>query len=175
MHLKKGLVNVFSELCPVKVNVEDYNITPIPLEILEMVALSKREGHFDYIQIWYDDVKPDPVCVGVKGTKYCPYYSDYPEGMRGKDYELLTEAQRAQVKEWHYHNNIFYLLGKWADVKRSFSELTQMAINKYREAASHKYNKEIKDAQRKLADIEQEAFEIFGSNNTVAQLDSNLF
>src|SRR5688572_22578206 len=64
MHLKTSMKNVFEVLCPRKVAVEEYDVTPIPLEILELVALSKKEGYFTSIEIWYDEKSPDPVCVG---------------------------------------------------------------------------------------------------------------
>ena len=70
MHLKANFVAVFETLCPRKVDVSEYNISPIPLEILDLIALSVNEKYFDKIQIWYDDKNPDPVCIGLKGSWY---------------------------------------------------------------------------------------------------------
>ena len=55
MHMKKGMENIFNTLCPRTVDVEAFNITPIPVEILDLIALSKKEGYFSQIKIQYDD------------------------------------------------------------------------------------------------------------------------
>jgi hypothetical protein len=142
MHLKTSLKNVFETLCPTKVDVDKYNVTPIPLEILDVIALSKREGYFEKIQIWYDNKSPDPVCIGMN-------YKD------AKD--------RKSGYEWNMEH---YLLGKWADVKRSFSELTKLATQRYikEQTASHKSS--IKYYQSQLDDMETLAFNRFGDNST---------
>lgn len=142
MHLKTSLKNVFETLCPTKMDVDKYNVTPIPLEILDVIALSKNEGYFEKIQIWYDNKSPDPVCIGMN-------YKD------AKD--------RKSGYEWNMEH---YLLGKWADVKRSFSELTKLATQRYikEQTASHKSS--IKYYQSQLDEIETLAFNRFGDNAT---------
>jgi len=64
MYMKTSVKNVFETLCPVKVNVENFETSPIPVEILDLIALSKKENYFDKLEIWYDDKSPDPCCVG---------------------------------------------------------------------------------------------------------------
>lgn len=163
MHLKKSLVNVFETLCPRKVDAEKFNITPIPVEILDLMALSKREGYFDKIQIWYDDKNPDPVCVGLK----IPFYST-KEGTLQQQFPTKEEAQQDMNEngwegepyaiEWSSEK---YLLGKWGDVKQSFDELKDRATKRFIAEKSNEENKKIKEAQRELDDIEQTAFERF--------------
>lgn len=58
---------VYTTLCPAKVNYKKYGRTPIPIEILSLVALSEKEGYFESIEIWYDDKSPDPIAVGRTG------------------------------------------------------------------------------------------------------------
>lgn len=142
MHLKTSLKNVFETLCPTKMDVDKYNVTPIPLEILDVIALSKNEGYFEKIQIWYDNKSPDPVCIGMN-------YASAED--RKKGYTFAMEH---------------YLLGKWADVKRSFSELTKLATQRYikEQTASHKSS--IKYYQSQLDEIETLAFNRFGDNST---------
>jgi len=60
---------VYSVLCPMKVEIEKYGKTAIPVQVLGAVALCKKERYFEKIQIWYDDKSPDPVCVGLLGTE----------------------------------------------------------------------------------------------------------
>jgi hypothetical protein len=170
MHMKPALQAVFECLCPRKVNVEAYDITPIPVEILELVALSNREGYFEKIQIWYDDKNPDPACVGVT---YRNYYSHSDDGGLKLNFPTKELAQSDMNKNGWTKNKpypvgeTYYLLGKWADVKHTFDELKQMAYKRYVTEQSVDLRKKIKEAQRELDDIELTAIEKFnGGNNT---------
>jgi hypothetical protein len=164
MHLKESLKNIFECLCPRRVNIEDYNITPIPVEILELVMLSKRENYFHKIQIWYDDKSPDPVCLGVK---YGTYYSIDSSGSWKAGYSTKEEAQKwmdengASDRKPYPTNEQYYLLGKWADVKHSFEELKEMAIKRFMAEEGNTFRKQIKEAQRGLDDLETSAFDKF--------------
>lgn len=142
MHLKTSLKNVFETLCPTKVDVSDYSVTPIPLEILDVVALSRREGYFEKIEIWYDNKSPDPVCIGMN---------------------YRNEEDR---KRKYTFNMEHYLLGKWADVKRSFSELTELATKRYIRETTASHKSSIKYYQNALDDMETVAFQRFGDNST---------
>lgn len=163
MHLKKSLSNVLECLCPRKVKVEDYDVTPIPVEILDLVALSKRENYFNKIEIWYDEKSPDPVCVGITGYYYQSTWGD----SRNKDLdgkEFLTEKDckdAGATGSIYYSEKQRYLLGKWADVKRSFDDLKEMATKRFIAEKGNELIKQIKEAQRELDDIEIKAFEQF--------------
>jgi hypothetical protein len=63
MNMKKSLINVFSILCPVKVGIKKFNVTPIPVEILDLVSLSEKEQYFSEIEIWYGDRKLDDIKI----------------------------------------------------------------------------------------------------------------
>lgn len=154
MHLKTSLCNVLRTLCPREVAVEKYNVTPIPLEILDLIALSKKEGYFNEIKIWYDDATPDPCCVGL--VKKFGEWGKY-------DYNTKEEASQAlgkAIQDYSYETK-YYLLGKWADVKHSFEELTEMAKNRFKTARIAQYSQEIKEATRKLEDVENEAYKAY--------------
>jgi len=160
MHLKQSLQNIFTCLCPRKVRIEDYNITPIPVEILELVMLSKRENYFHEIQIWYDDKSPDPACVGIT-KKWCngttaSYIYDSP-----KDAAESTNGKKTEKELSYYYQSNYYLLGKWADVKHSFEELKEMATKRFISEQGNDFRKQIKEAQRGLDDLETLAFEKF--------------
>ena len=162
MHMKQSLINIFGCLCPRTVNIKDYNATPIPLEILELAALAKREEYFAKIQIWYDDKSPDPACIGITGHWYQSTWGDD----RNKDLDKLEfkteqEARDAGGKNIYFTTKGHYLLGKWADVKHSFEELKKMAIKRETEFLTNSLMKEIKTAQRKLDDITSDVFEKF--------------
>lgn len=161
MFIKTGMKNVFETLCPRKVEVSKYDVTPIPLEILDLVALSKRESYFKKVEIWYDDKNPDPLCVGMT----CNYYG-YKNGTWNSSDRVERETKQ-EVKDIIGDNSVYendvkyYLLGKWADVKHSFEELKEMATKRYIAEKGNDYRKQIKEAQRGLDDLETEAFEKF--------------
>lgn len=154
LHLKQGLYNILQQLCPVKVDVFEYDKSPIPVEILDLIALSKREKYFNQIQIWYDDKSPDPVCVGSV-TKY---------GKWGKyKWDTVEEATMAlgeEVSRWSKEET-HYLIGKWGDVKQSFEELREKAMKRFFETKGAELRKQIKDAQRGLDDLESDAINAF--------------
>jgi hypothetical protein len=162
MHMKTSLQNVFSELCPVTVGVDKYNITPIPLEILNLISLSKKEGYFNKIEIWYDDKDPDPVCVGVNGHWYEPtWYSDSNEDLDGKRFNTEEEAKENGANHPCFSTENKYLLGRWGDVNRPINELKDIAKERYINRKSNDLHKAIKASKRELDDLENEAFDKF--------------
>lgn len=164
MHIKTSLKNVFETLCPCKVAVEEYSMTPIPVEILSLLQLCKQELYFDKIQIWYDDKNPDPVCVGSTfGTWYCQNNEcriNNPQKTK-VEAQIIMDANGWNKYQPYGTNEQIYLLGKWADVKHSFDELKEMAIKRYTEGRVNELKKQIKEAERGLVDIETDAFDKF--------------
>lgn len=165
MHLKQSMVNVFQCLCPRISRVEDYGITPIPVEILELIALSKREGYFDHIQIWYDDKSPDPACIGLKYTTFYSYNKSgsLKTSFTSKEDAISDSINEGYDKEQKYYatNATHYLLGKWADVRHSFEELKEMAKKRFIDSEGNELRKTIKESERKLSDLESSAFDKF--------------
>lgn len=164
LHMKKSLVNVFETLCPMKREIGDYNLTPIPVEILELAALAKREDYFDGIQIWYDDENPDPACIGYKFSNW--YVKDE------KDQVVKSELSKQQAQahaegnpalkignySWYREN---YLIGRWADMKHSFETLKEMAIARFSKNEIATQNERILEAQRKIEDIQNTVHKMF--------------
>jgi len=173
LHMKSTLVNVFLQLCPRRVDIKDYDKTPIPVEILDLAALSVKEKYFNKIEIWYDDKTPDPACVGLAG-KWIVYKKNYSHIA-----EVATETEALAFKsDPEYYNHYFeetakYLIGRWADVKQSFEELTAKAKKLFIANRKVTIEKAIKDEQRKLEDLEHEAAEQFGFDEA-APLVANL-
>lgn len=163
MHLKKSYVNICETLCPVKVKVEQYSITPIPVEILELIALSKRENYFEEILIWYDDKSPDPFCLGVNYE----YYSVNGTSWKTRHSNYESAIQEMKENGWEgkpqrpWGGGTYYLIGKWADVKRDWKELKEMAIERYMESEKITFEKAIKEAERGLEDLKIKASEKF--------------
>jgi hypothetical protein len=164
MHLKQSYVNICKALCPAEVDIKNYNISPIPVEILDLVALSVRENYFDKMLVWYDDKSPDPFVVGMNHTSY---YSHKDDGGLNKSFPTYEQALQDQNENsWFKHKpygvgSEYYLIGKWADVKHSWSELKEIATERFVAERSNEYHKAIKEAQRGLEDIRTEAFDKF--------------
>ena len=154
MHMKEGLKNVFETLCPVKVGVEQYNKTPIPVEILDLIALSNREGYFSRIEVWYDDKSPDPVVVG--SLKLFGEWGNY----KFRTTKEASEALGKEISNYQY-DTAHYLLGKWADVRHSFAELKAMAKERFMESRGAELRSTIKQSERELDDLESEAVKRF--------------
>lgn len=138
--MNQSLINMFKCLCPRQVDIKNYDKMPIPIEILDLVSLSVRENYFFKIEIWYDEKTPDPVCIG---------YRLNADPARQKDWMRESYAEK-------------YLLGKWSDVKASFSELMDRAKKRFISERTAEYKQQIKDAQRALEDIEELAAQQFG-------------
>jgi hypothetical protein len=166
MHMKTSLVSVFETLCPARISIKEFNTTPIPLEILDLVALSEKEQYFSTIEIWYDEKNPDPACIGIienwilhdKGTydkaKGSPTFTSKNDA---ENYALINGIT---ATPYHYSwggDEKKYLIGKWADVRHSIEELKQMAITRFVEEQGEQLRKTLKDTQRKLDDIESDA------------------
>ena len=120
MHLKQSYKAICEELCPRKVDVEKYDVTPIPVEILDIIALSKREGYFNKIQIWYDDKTPDPFAIGVLQNYILHKKGTYTE-VENTSFTNKVDAEN-YIKEKNIENDVdiyhrswedkYYLLGK---------------------------------------------------------------
>lgn len=164
MHMKQELTNVFNTLCPRSCDIKDFSITPIPVEILDLVALSVRENYFNSIQVWWDDKSPDPVVTGLKGFWYeMLWYGDSNKSIEGKKFNSKEEAVDAGSRHPSFSESERYLIGKWADVKHSFEELREMARKRFISSEQNEIKRRIKEEQRRLDDVEQSAFERFGA------------
>lgn len=168
LHMKASMVEVFSQLCPCKVDIKAYDKTPIPVEILDLAALSVNEKYFNKIEIWYDDKTPDPACVGIVG-KWIVYRKNYSHIG-----EFATEAEAVALKDHaEYHNHYFeetakYLIGRWADVKASFEDLTAKAKKLFIASKKSQIEATIREEKRRLEEVESDADRRFGHDDAVA-------
>jgi hypothetical protein len=140
--MNTGLISTFSVLCPTKVKVEKYSKTPIPVEILDLISLSKKENYFDFIEIWYNDQDKDPVAVGY----------------------LVDQEYKSKEGWYHQHYSKKYLIGRWADVKASLDSLTIKAKALWISSTIGTLKQEIRDRQRKIEDVEEAANNQFGNS-----------
>lgn len=161
--MNTNLVAVFETLCPSRHGIEDFSITPIPLEILTLVGLAKREGYFNSIEVWCDDKNPDPAVIGMRGYWYEPtWYTNSDKSLNNREFESKELAVVAGANNPTFNRANLYLIGKWGDVKHSIAELKAMAKQRFVAERSNEFNRQIKEAKRGLDDIETDAFKRFG-------------
>jgi hypothetical protein len=161
--MNESLQNVFKQLCPRNCEINEFSVTPIPVEILDLVALSVREKYFSKVEVWWDDKTPDPAVVGFTGVwQEMPYYHDSLKSISNRDFSTKQELIALGAKHPVFHVAQMYLIGKWADVKHSFEELKEMAKKRFVAEKSVDLKRQIKDAQRQLEDLSIEADESFG-------------
>lgn len=163
LNMNSDLVNVFNTLCPRTTDIKNFAVTPIPVEILDLVALAVRENYFNNIEVWWDDKTPDPVVIGMTGHWYEPtWYGDSDKSLNGRHFETKEELVKAGGKHPSFSETGKYLIGKWGDVKHSFETLKEMARKRFIAMESIEFKRRIKEAQRGLDDLEQSAFDRFG-------------
>jgi hypothetical protein len=162
LHMKATMINVFAQLCPRKVDIKDYDKTPIPVEILDLAALSVKEQYFCKIEIWYDDKTPDPACIGIMG-RWIVYRKNYSHiGEFATEAEALALKDHAEYQNHYFEETARYLIGKWADVKQSFEELAAKAKNLFIATQKSTIENTIREEKRKLENLEHRANVQFG-------------
>ena len=138
--MNQGITATFETLCPIKVLVEKYSLTPIPVEILDLVSLSRNEQYFDFIEVWYNDQDKDPAVIG------------YSVPAENKDKEYYYQKSYAKK----------YLIGRWADVKESLDTLVAKAKQLWKAEQLNSYKQQLKYYQRAIEDIDEAANNKFG-------------
>ena len=164
LFMTSALRNMCETLCGRKVKMEEFNITPIPVEVLDLIALSKKENYFNEIEVWYDDKDKDPFVVGVIAEWYQnTYYDDRDKSLDGLKFKSKQECLDAGAPERYIYKDVLsrYLIARWADVSMSLEELKKMATEKYVKKEKNHCEQQIRDAQRKIEDLETDAYNRF--------------
>jgi hypothetical protein len=140
LHMNQALIAVFETLCPKKFDIEKYDRTPIPVEILSLVALAKQENYFTKIEVWANEKDPDPVVIGL---------------LPGEDHNK---------SEWYPHYWERYLIGRWADVKQSLEQLTEKAKKIFKQNIISTAESSIRTYKRQIEDADATVSAKFGFN-----------
>lgn len=141
--MNDAIVHTFEILCPTRSDINEYNKTPIPVELLEVVSLCVKENYFEKIKVWYNEKQKDPVIVG--------YVQKEGKDLGGWDLNYWGQK---------------YLIGRWADVKASLDQLIERARKMFTQSETIRLKKEIRDRQRELEDIESTVENKFGGMPT---------
>lgn len=170
LHMKQTLISVFAQLCPRKVDITAYDKTPIPVEILDLAALSVNEKYFNKIEIWYDDKTPDPACIGIVG-KWVVYRRNYSHIAEfATEQEAVALINHADYYNHHFEETAKYLIGRWADVKASFAELATKAKQLFVANRTSDIERNIREEKRKLEDLNHDADVMFGFEDKVSSV-----
>ena len=151
--LNTSMKNIVETLCPREVDVEDFNVSPIPLEILDLISLSKNEKYFNKIAIHYNERNPDPFCIGSIGHWYqSTWSSDRNASLDKKEFASKQDGIDAGAKKdnMHFFVKQAYVLGKWGDVKQSWEELKQIAIKRYLDEQEAYYTQQMTSAKEEI-------------------------
>ena len=166
--MNQSYVNIAKELCPKRVQFKDYNASPVPLEILSLIKLAVDENYFETIEIWYDEKNDDPFAIGINPiyqlTKSESRWSDHEDKTKfrnKKDAEKYISENGLTAGIEHFGRENYYAIGKWGDVARTYEELKELAIVRFKSSCIDSIKRRIKDANRELEDLNSQAFEKF--------------
>jgi hypothetical protein len=167
------MIRVFETLCPTKVALEKYNKTPIPLEVLKQLSFSKNENFFNKYEVWYDDKSPDPLLIGIIAKYYCRIKVDGQEielkddkgntkyfnsELDAQTYCIANDKEFSKVYEYTWGDNFKrYLICRWGDMIRPFSELKNLAKERIVERYSAEIKNTLKDCQLALEKLNENA------------------
>lgn len=114
-------LRVWRIYCPTSQKIEDYDGSPIPYEILNVLKLVKDKKYFDtkqgngekkiegWLEVWSEAREDiDPLVVGVINTK--------------KKYDW----------GWSSGDKEYYLIARWGMSLRKFEEVAQIAIDRWK-------------------------------------------
>lgn len=107
--LNQVQIRALEALCPAKTNLEDYNRSTIPVEVLRALKFIKENEMFDFIKVWYDDKNPDPIIVGEK---------------------YRTQTDRENGYSWNIEK---VLVARWGDCAYELPELIEMGKARLKE------------------------------------------
>lgn len=170
---------VYSTLCPRVVKLEEYKVTPIPLEVMRCIAQCANDNIFSRIEIWYDDKNADPLAVGITESYYgyvldsedrevIMRFENSKETFYGTEQEVRAEAQRRGLKCRHVWSSdkTLYLIARWGDELRDFATLKKIAIERFIENETGELQKKIAEFSQKLELIKENTVSYFNGNLT---------
>jgi len=178
MRMNEGITRIFQALCPMSVNYDKYDKSPIPLEVLQEISYSLKESYFTEIKIWYNDIDPDPFAIG-EITKFAVYYyigDEKSSTKSGYDFNTSKEAEKWVEDNGHKlhftcSNTNRFVIARWGDEAKSLDELKKEAIIKLKDRLSDKYNSAINTAKYKLSNVSANVGKYFDGSMSLYDLE----
>lgn len=153
-YMNQVMERVYKTLCPNSVPFKEYKNTTIPLEIMQQIAFSVKECHFNEIMIWADDKAPDPLVVG----ETCEWYNNAKNEKGDRIYFQSEEECKSHPDNNRkaYPTNVKrYIIARWGDELKSFAELKALALERLINSTSISLQREIKEKTEKLNSIKE--------------------
>lgn len=97
--LNDSMVKLLEALCPNNEEVEKYNKSTIPVEVLRVLDFAKQNEMFEGFEVWHAQSDPDPLLIGWK---------------------YLNDEDRAKDYSW---NRKKYLIARWGDCAMELDDL----------------------------------------------------
>jgi hypothetical protein len=162
--LNSRMALVFNTLCPTETTIESFNFGVIPLEVLEEIALCKKEGYFQKLYIQYDDEVKDPIIIGETGFHYA-----YDEHYNRRDGEFATEQEAKNAypnngTRFCFSTKTKYIVARWGAEDKSFAELTVEAKKRYTESQTTMLQSTINNYKSQLDNLPNDIIRLFGAN-----------
>jgi len=155
-YMNEGMERVYETLCPNKTDFQDYKNTAIPLEVLKQIAFSVKEKHFNRIMIWADDKQPDPIVVGIT-SQYYNNSKNEDNSTRYFDTRGECEAQPENDGNAYETNVKRYVVARWGDELRDFTELKALALARVIDEVGGELAKSIATKTERLKLIKENA------------------
>lgn len=151
---------VWEQIAPRKIELSKFKETIIPYEIAQIISLCKANKYFEFpeitkehtdameegetvqkgfIQVWYEAPQEiDPLLVGILSTqRKCSW------GLSSGD-------------------NTYYLLARWGHSLKDFFTLSKIAKDRWISREKVEAESQLREAKRKLEDIDMTALQRFG-------------
>ena len=142
---------VYKTICPANVEYKEYKKTTMPLVVLKQIAFSVKENHFEKIEIWYDDKAPDPIAVGFHGYWYeMSWYDNSNKDLKDHKFSSKEEAIANGAQHPSFATEEKYIIARWGDELRDFSELKTIARDRLVDKYANEYKMTISNCQSKL-------------------------
>lgn len=157
-YMNEVMLRVYETLCPSKHEFKAFKSVPIPLEVLRQISYSIKENHFEKIEIWADDKKPDPVVIGHHGYWEEYQYSDTSNktlvNMKFTSKDEVVEAGGARPQ---FTIEGKYLIARFGDELKPFDTLKKLAVERVIDDQGTELKREIAIATEKLNILKENA------------------
>lgn len=124
-----AMMNVVKTLCPQQSEYKDYNMTSIPFDVLKAIDFCEDRKFFKKIYIYYNDENPDPFVIG-KNYQYYNNTRNTDGTHKYFDTKEECEALPENQNKSYTTNEKYYLIAKWGEENKEWSELEKMAMEK---------------------------------------------
>ena len=169
--MNDNMERVYETLCPNKTSFKDYRNQTIPLEVLKQIAFSVKEEHFSRIMIWADDKEPDPIVVGVNAQWYNNSVDEKGSGTKYFNTAEECKAQPENENKAYETNQKQYVIARWGDELRDFTELKELALARVIDEVAGELSKSIATKTERLKLIKENAKSYINGNMAKYELE----